>query len=129
MDPPISPIRVLIGNVPGMVAHTLAYLIELQPDMELVGQVEGQVAVLLAASRGVDVVILGATDSRRVPGLVSHLLLENPVLKVLVLSSQDNTAVGYWLNVRRSQIDNISGESLMRAVRELHERAPGEYGG
>jgi DNA-binding NarL/FixJ family response regulator len=125
MDERISHIRVLIGNVPGMVAHTLAFLIESQSDMKLIGQVEGQVAVLLAASKGADVVILGAPDSRRVPGLVSHLLLENPVLKVLVLSTRDNTAAGYWLDVRRTPIENVSAESLIRAVRELHEHTPG----
>lgn len=126
MDERIPHIRVLIGNVPGVVAHTLAFLIESQPDMKLLGRVEGQVAVLLAASRGADVVILGAPDSRRMPGLVSHLLLENPVLKVLVLSTRDSTATGYWLDVRRTQVENVSVESLIRAVRELHERTPGD---
>jgi hypothetical protein len=118
-------IRVLIANVPPMVAHILAYQIRTQPDMMLAGQVQGQVETLVAASAGADVVILGHPDVDSTPGLVSHLLTELPHLKVLALSHREDLATEYFLDIRRGRTVRVTGESLPGEVRQLYQQTPG----
>ncbi len=119
-------IRVLVADVPGLLAHTLADEIEAQPDMVLVGRAEGSLEILLEAAWNVDVVILGAESAEVAPGLVSHLLGEFPHLKILTLSRSQDLMVDYWLDIRCGQALPVSSASLLGKIRQLYQRTPTE---
>jgi DNA-binding NarL/FixJ family response regulator len=117
-------IRVLIADVPDVFAYMLTDLISAQPDMALVGSVKGSLHALLTASQGADVVILGTQLLNSPPGVISHLLNAFPFIKVLLLSPEEDAALGFWLGVRRYSIKPLSGETILMDVRKLHALAP-----
>ena len=109
--------RVLVANVPRNVACMVLPLIQKQPDMSCVGYVQGNVELLLATRRGVDVVILGAPRVEPPPGICSHLLSEFPTLKILVLVTPDSPGMLYWLGLRQLFVDQASGVEIIRTIR------------
>jgi len=119
-----SRIRVLLADVPGVIAPLLVQMIAQQPDMILVGQVEGSLEVLIAAGQGADVVILGAPQLRPPPGIISHLLNAFPTIKVMLFSHREDAAVGYWLGVRRCPVKVVTEQSILADVRRLHMLTP-----
>ena len=82
-------IRVVLANCPQMIGDfEIRKLIDTQKDMEVVGELLGQINVLMDIRKtNADAVILGMTDSK-VPGLSSHLLAEHPNLTILCLTSK-----------------------------------------
>ena len=114
-----SPIRILLANLQGLFAQLVLRAIEDQPNMVLAGQVEGQMEILVAARAGVDVVILGAPQLKPIPGICSHLLNEFPHLKIMVLATHKDGAMGYWLGVRRCRIKMVSAATLLDGVKKL----------
>jgi chemotaxis response regulator CheB len=117
-------IRVLVVNLSGVLSEFVGQLVKEQPDMALVGQIEGNVEALIAARSGVDVVILGAAQLDPPPGICSHLLNEIPHLKILVVSTSEAKATGYWLGIRRSQFQTVSAISLINDIRNLYGQTP-----
>src|SRR5690348_473973 len=109
-----APIRVLIADLPRTLVEVVTRLMEQQPDMALVGQVEGPVDLLLAVRRGVDVVMLGAAQVEPPPGVCSHLLSEHPDLRIVVLAASGDTAAIYWLGLRRQRLAEVSSTDLVR---------------
>lgn len=106
-------IRVLLANCPPVIGEfEVRELIDAQEDMEVVGEVMGQVNVLVAMRKiTADAVILGMTDSK-VPGLSSHLLAEHPNLTILCLTSKGEFAC---IVIDSSQPTNILS-TLRQAV-------------
>ena len=115
-----SPIRILLANLSGIMRQMIANLIQAQPDMVLVGEVDGQIEVLYAALKGVDIVIIGSSQLYPPPGLCSHLLNEFPELKILVYAARESAASGFWLDIRRCYIKDASGGKLVDSLRNLH---------
>jgi hypothetical protein len=110
-------VRVLVSNLPRVLFEVIAQLIRDQADMLLVGEVQGHLETLLAATQGVDVVILGARKLRPVPGLCTQLLGELPHIKVVALSFSGDDCRVYWLGIRGRNVREMSGASLMSAIR------------
>lgn len=118
------PIRVLVANISGVVLQLVAQALAAQPDMKLVGQVEGKVEVLMAASVGVDVLILGTPQVYPMPNLCTHLLNEFPDLKIVALAHTGETAMLYWLGVRRRRIGMLSRRRLLQQIRKVSRLTP-----
>ncbi len=88
-----------------------------QPDMEVVGELDDSVGLLLAAGRTrADVVVLGLQNSE-LPGVCSHLLSEYPQIKVLGVTSDGRGAFLYELQPQKAPIGEVSPEGLLDAIR------------
>ena len=114
-----SAIRILIANVPANLEQWLAQVVENEPDIEIVGQSQGYVALLLAAQQDVDVVVLSAEELWPPPGICSHLLAECPDVKVLLLSPRGDKAALYWLGLHRQDVQSVSSNVLLQMLRQL----------
>ena len=116
----VQPIRILLVNLSGVLGQIIANLVQSQPDMLVVGEINGHVEVLVAVLEGVDVVILGASQKFPLPSICSHLLREFPDLKIMIYTASENEAHGYWLDIRRCRVKVASGTSLIEGLRTLH---------
>jgi hypothetical protein len=119
-----STIRILLANLPGVFAQLVIQAIEAQPDMIIMGQVEGEIDMLRAVKGGTDILVLGAPTLTPVPGICSHLLNEYPHLKIMLLGTQEEGAVGYWLGVKRCRIKTVSADSLLDGIQTLFTATP-----
>lgn len=119
-----APIRILLANLSDVLANMIVEMVERHPQMRMVGQVEGQFEVLVAVQAGVDVLVLGASNVKPAPGIVSHLLNEFPFLKIVVLSTNEDRAMGYWLGVHRCPIDRSTTDTLMTGIEALYKLTP-----
>jgi hypothetical protein len=120
---PVS-IRILIANLSDPLTDMFVNIVEQSPQMHIVGQVKGQVEVLIAVKVGVDVVVLGAPKAEPAPGIVSHLLNEFPFMKVVVLSTSEDRAMGYWLGVHHTRIDRSTPNTLLHGIETLFKMTP-----
>ena len=122
-DDPL-PIRILMANLTEPLTRLIVEMAGRHLEMQIVGQVQGQMEVLFAAQRGVDMVILGAPRLRPAPGIVSHILNEFPTTKILVLSTTEERGTGYWLGVRRRRFDYLTGDNLATSIQKLSKITP-----
>ena len=116
-------IRVLVANVPAQYGEMARRLIEEQPDMVVVAEVEGHLDTLLAATDGVDVVVVGALHADSLPPLCSHLLLEIPDLRIVVLPAGGDAGAAYWLGLRHQPLDT-STTALADGIRCAYQIDP-----
>jgi hypothetical protein len=123
-DEPL-PTRILMANLTETLTRLIVDIVSQHLQMQIVGQVQGQIEVLFAAQGGVDMVILGAPHLKPAPGLVSHILSEFPDTKILVLSTTEERGTGYWLGVRRCRFDYATDESLLTSIQTLSKITPG----
>ena len=120
-----EPTRVLIANLSGQLETQLAQLIAQQPDMQLVGQAQTNLELLVLAGSGVDVVMIVDFDPvYPPPGICSHLLSEYPHLKILVVANADDTGMLYWLGLRRQQLRSVSENNLLSSIRAAKDLDP-----
>jgi hypothetical protein len=116
-----SALRVLLANVPTLLPEWLARVLEEQEDIEIVDQLRGYVEMLLAAQKGVDVVVLSAQELQPLPGICSHLLSEYPAIKVMLLSPSGDKAILCWTGLRQKDLQIESAEALVGTLRHLDE--------
>ena len=120
-----KPIRVLLADLPGIYGEVLHAVLAREPDMAVVGQVEGNLDILAASRHNTDVVILGVSQTDGPPGICSHLLSESPALKILTVSLHNNNhGIGYWLNIQRYQAGPLQTGNLPYHIRYLFQLAP-----
>jgi hypothetical protein len=120
-----NPIRVLLADLPGIYGEVLQTVLSREPDIAVVGQVEGNLDILSASRQNTDIVLLGVTQAATPPGICSHLLNETPALKILTVSMQNNNdGIGYWLNIQRYQAGPLQTNNLPYHIRYLYQLAP-----
>lgn len=115
-------IRVLLADVPTILARVFMLQIEQQADIQIIGDAHGPVDILQAAVEA-DLVIISAPQIDPPPGICSHLLAEYPELKILVLADHQDVAMGYWLDIQRRRIESPTVENLVAGIRSLFNAA------
>lgn len=124
-EPPRQrPIRVLLSNLHGVITELLADLLVSEPTAQLVGQVDDVVEVLLKVGEGVDVLILGAPSVRPPPAICSHLLMEYPDLRVIVVTTMGEEAMLYWFGLRQRRLRAVSPSALRACIRRAYQLNP-----
>lgn len=123
-DEETTPIRVLVANLSGVLQQLVIELIQQQADMQLTGQVQGNLEMLEAAGENVDVLVHGAESPYPLPGICSHLLVEYPHLRIVVVGSSGEEATLYWLGLRRQHLPKVSGATLLNSIRHAHRLNP-----
>jgi hypothetical protein len=125
-DDQIHQIQILLASLPVVLEELVAQLIQQQPDMQLVGHVQGEVELLLAVRHDLDVLILGAPTAQPLPGICTHLLGEYPGLKIVVITASGDLAVLYWLGLRHHQLRTVSLATLPGSIRHAYTLNPTE---
>jgi DNA-binding NarL/FixJ family response regulator len=92
-----------------------------QSDMEIVGDF-GERNEFLEAVEGVDVAIIGARQPDD-SALVRQVLQASPSTRVLIIAMNGGSAVLWELRPHKVRLDDVSPESLIRAIRADTERA------
>jgi len=105
-------------------AERIRLVVEQQPDMLFVGQVDNHVDLLLMAGTNVHVVVLGASHVRPPPGICSHLLSENPDLKILVVEKEGTEVAIYWLGLRQQLARMEAPDRLVSLIRQAYATTP-----
>lgn len=118
------PIRVLAANLSDALAESVTQTIQQQADMVLVGEVQGQLELLLAMDEGIHVVVLGAPKPYPLPAICTHLLGEYPHLRIVVLGTSCNKATTYWLGLRRRSLGTFSTRKLVNGIRRARRVNP-----
>ena len=112
-------IKVMLASRPKMISEIIRNIIERQPDMTMIGDVIDPIKLLFATREtSVDVVIVTPLKANGEPKICSHLLAEHPRLKVVTLSSKGDDAYLYQSGIPKLRIDEPSGQSILRAIRE-----------
>ncbi len=113
----VTPIRVLVGDLPGLLADVVTHLLESQPDIALVGKGGGGDTLVAAAEQGQpDVVILGLA-SEELPPWGEQLLRRIPSLRVLGVTRDRGRGFLYEMRPQRAALGELSPDGLVNAVR------------
>jgi DNA-binding NarL/FixJ family response regulator len=107
-------IRILSGEMPRMLREIVEDAVRSQPDMELVDSSDGHDLPMAIKREHADVLIVA---EHRADEPVSHeqLLLENPRLKILVVSRDGREA--HLLEFWRVPVAEVSLQGLVGAIR------------
>lgn len=112
----LTPIRVLVGDLPALLADVVAHLLGSRPDIVLVGQEAGDAALLDTARRTrPHVVIVDLPDEHLTP-VGESLLRQMPFLTVLGLTRRAGHGFLYVMRPERTPLGEIAPESLIQAV-------------
>jgi len=116
----LSPIRILLAAMPGMMRDIVEMAIRSQPDMVIVGLlsvVAARDALTDAVRRGrPDVVIVGL-EADTEPHACEALLYDHPRVRLLEVIDGGRAATLCELRPHRVPIDNVSPEGLVGAIR------------
>ena len=109
----MPPLRILLA-CPLMAKIDLwKIILDQDPEVELVGEADGPVdALVKAGDAQADVVVIDLPSSGNDPGLYSHLLEENPRLKVIAISQDGSRAIKYERGILRRHLGETSPETL-----------------
>lgn len=116
-------IHVLIANLAGVVAEMVKQTVQQQSNIELLGSVEGW-GEIDAAIAETDVLVLGADNVYSPPENCLRLLSDYPNLKILVLTTTSDEAIAYWRALYCHQIQIISSQTLIEAIRQIYSLSP-----
>ncbi|MCY7277503.1 MAG: hypothetical protein LH702_28150 [Phormidesmis sp. CAN_BIN44] len=116
-------IHVLIANLSGVVAEMVKQTVQQQPDLKLLGSVEGWKEIDAAVAE-TDVLVLGADNVYSPPESCLRLLSDYPNLKLLVLTTTSDEAIAYWRALYCHQVQIISCQTLIEAIRQMYSLSP-----
>jgi DNA-binding NarL/FixJ family response regulator len=112
-------IRVLVANQPRLMRELVLATMSDQPDIEVVGQVDQDAAVLAAVeSTAPDFLIVALDSSDQLPKPFVEMLVTHPRLKILGIAPNRDATICYWLSMEiRSNRVESSEEGMLGAVR------------
>jgi DNA-binding NarL/FixJ family response regulator len=118
-------IKVLLSSRPKLLSEVIRFLIEHQPDMEIVGEVLDPLQLLHASRKAaVDVVIITPLKANGEPKICHLLLAEHPQLKIVTQSANGEAAYLYQAGVDKKRIEEPSGHSILGVIREALSKSP-----
>lgn len=112
-------IKVLLASRPKMLSEVIRYMVERQPDMEVMGEVLDPMELLLAVkTTGAEVVIVAPLEANGEPHICTQLLAAYPQLKIVTQSAKGEAAFLYESGSPKQRIDEPSEPSILGAIRE-----------
>lgn len=113
-------IRVLLGFSSIDMIHQVKTCLMLEPDIQVVGEANDAVDILLKiATTNPDVVAIDLPSSGKDAGLNSHILTEYPDVRILAISRKGDRIVIYETAVFRRETLHTSLESLGEVIRSI----------
>ena len=121
-----APIRVMIADDHPVVRQGLRVLLEVQEDLDVVGEAaDGAQAVDLAAQLAPDVLVLDLKmPGRAGPDVIADLVTRCPEVRILVLTSvTDPTAAQAAVRAGAAGFlyKDVDPDALVRAIRSVHD--------
>jgi len=115
----VEKIRVLVANRPRLMRDLVLATIADQPDIEVIGEMNGgvEIADVVAESKP-DFVIIALDNPDLRPGICDRMFEENPHVKVIALAPERNSSILFWsvLDVRSMRIES-SEKGILNALR------------
>src|SRR5258708_34890040 len=114
-------IRILVANLAAKLAQIVIDTVSAQPDMALLGTVQGQMEILVEIERlkPVEILLLGSNTGFPPTGLCSHLLDQFPQLRILLIGASDEVVWAYWLGLYAKTLHLIEAETLASDIRYI----------
>ena len=115
-------IRLLLSSRPKLLSEVIRNIIERQPDMKIVGEVLDPLQLLrVSQETPVDAVIITPLKANGEPKICHQLLKDHPRLKIVTLSVRGEVAYLYQTGLPRLCIDEPSGQSILRTIRQAFQ--------
>jgi hypothetical protein len=115
----VAKIKVVVANRPRLMRELVMATISDQPDIEIVGVLEDETAILEVVAREHPqflVIALDHSDER--PPICDVLFDRFPNMRILALAAERDSSIFYWatLDIRSNRIEN-SEEGILNALR------------
>jgi len=115
----VEKIRVLVANRPRLMLELVMATISDQPDIEVVGVLEDETAILQTVEQEHPqflIIALDQSDER--PHICDVLLDRFPHMRILALAAERNSSIFYWvsLDIRSNRIEN-SEDGILGTLR------------
>jgi DNA-binding NarL/FixJ family response regulator len=111
--------RVILAVEPQMLRGLLEDAIAAQPDIDVVGEANGLVELLLAVrATGANVVICTWPDAGEVPGICTHLLSENPELRIIGIAAEGENAWACRQVLMATPFSLAGADDLLEQIRQ-----------
>jgi chemotaxis response regulator CheB len=117
--PGVQKIKVVVANRPRLMRDLVLATISDQPDIEIVGVLEDEDAILQAVEQShPEYLIIALDQSDQRPHICDVLLDRVPHIRILALAPERNSSIFYWatLDIRSNRIEN-SEEGILNALR------------
>jgi len=112
-------IKVLLASRPKMLSEVIRYMVERQPDMEVVSEVLDPIELVLAVkATNAEVIIVTPLPANGEPQICTQLLAMYPHLKIVTQSAKGEAAYLYQSGADKTRIDEPSEQSMLGAIRE-----------
>jgi hypothetical protein len=115
----VDKIKVLVANRPRLMRELVLATISDQPDIEVVGVLEDETAILQTIEQSQPEFLIIALDhSDKRPPICDVLLDRFPHMRILALAAERNSTIFYWasLDIRANRIEN-SEDGILSALR------------
>jgi len=117
----VPKINVLVANRPRLMRELVMATIADQPDIEVIGVLEDENAILeMVEQSHPEILIIALDRSEERPHICDVLLDRFPHMRILALAAERNSSIFYWasLDIRSNRIEN-SEEGILNALRGL----------
>jgi len=119
----IAPARILLLGMPRILRDLIRSIVDRQPDMRVVGELEDDHINLRRVARPrADFVIVGLRDSG-LPDVCNSLLRHRPDTKIVGVSQEGRRAFLYELRPHAQPLGEMSSHVLLEAIRGKVGRA------
>ena len=119
-------IRILLSTPTRMLHEMLSEIIQVQPDMELVGDAGGTSELRGAVARTHPDILVVIPDHKIERRIFDDLLFAAPHLRVLAVSNDGRTGLLYRLRPSRARLGEMSPAALLDAIRATAPPAPAQ---
>jgi hypothetical protein len=115
----VAKIKVVVANRPRLMRELVMATISDQPDIEIVGVLEDETAILeLVAREHPQFLVIALDHSDERPPICDVLFDRFPNMRILALAAERDSSIFYWatLDIRSNRIEN-SEEGILNALR------------